>query len=113
SGACNYDIGVADTSGNIKTHVGSTANQTFGSSGAHTISWTGGSTTLQPGKYYVALTTNCTANTAVLSGDGSAASVTFQNAGTASITAGGALTSFTPPSDSLSRGATLPRTGVR
>lgn len=113
SGACNYDLGIADTGGNIKMHIGSTANQTFGSSGAHTVSWTGGSTTLQPGKYYVALTTSCTANTGVLSGDGSAASVTFQNAGTASITAGGSLTSFTAPSDSWSWGATVPAIVVR
>jgi hypothetical protein len=114
SGSCNYDIGIADTSGNIKVHIGSTANQTFGSSGAHTISWSGGgSTTFQPGKYYVAFTTSCTANAAVLSGDGSAASVTFQNAGTASITAGGSLTSFTAPSDSWSWGATVPAVVVR
>lgn len=113
SGACNYDLGIADTNGNIKMHIGSTANQTFGSSGAHTVSWTGGSTTLQPGKYYVALTTSCTASAAVLSGDGSAASVTFQNAGTASITAGGSLTSFTAPSDSWSWGATVPAIVVR
>jgi hypothetical protein len=113
SGSCNYDIGIADTSGAIKAHIGSTANQTFGSSGAHTIAWAGGAVTLQPGKYYVALTTSCTANLAVLSGDGSAASVTFQNAGTASITAGGTLTSFTPPSDSWSWGATVPAIVVR
>lgn len=113
SGSCNYDLGIADTGGNIKMHLGSTANQTFGSSGSHTVSWTGGSATLQPGKYYVALTTSCTANTAVLSGDGSAASVTFQNAGTASITAGGSLTSFTAPSDSWSWGATVPAIVVR
>lgn len=53
SGACNYDIGIADTSGNIKLHIGSTVNQTFGSSGAHTVSWSGGgSTTLQPGEQH-------------------------------------------------------------
>jgi len=113
SGACNYDLGIADTSGSIKAHIGSTANQTFGSSGSHTVSWTGGSTALQPGKYYVAVTTSCTANTAVLSGDGSAASVTFQNAGTAGITAGGSLTSFTAPADSWSWGATVPAIVVR
>jgi hypothetical protein len=114
SGSCNYDIGIADTSGNIKLHIGSTANQTFGSSGAHTVTWSGGgSTTLQPGKYYVAFSTSCTANSAVLSGDGSAASVTFQNAGIASITAGGSLTSFTPPSDAWSWGATVPAIVVR
>jgi hypothetical protein len=113
SGACNYDLGIADTSGAIKAHVGSTANQTFGSSGSHTVNWTGGSTTLQPGKYYVAFTTSCTANTAVLSGDGSAAAVTFQNAGTAGITAGGSLSSFTAPSDAWSWGATVPAIVVR
>ncbi|HEY4053529.1 MAG TPA: hypothetical protein VGL74_07300 [Terriglobales bacterium] len=113
SGACNYDIGLADTSGNIKAHIGATANQTFGSSGSHSVSWTGGSTTLQPGKYYVAFTTNCTANAAALSGDGSAASVTFQNGATVGVTAGGALTPFTPPSDSWSWGATVPAIVVR
>jgi hypothetical protein len=113
SGACNYDVGIADTSGAIKMHIGSTANQTFGSSGSHTVTWTGGSATLQPGKYYVAFSTSCTANTAVLSGDGSAASVTFQNGGTASITAGGSLTSFTPPAESWSWRATVPAIVVR
>jgi hypothetical protein len=113
SGACNYDLGIADNGGNIKLHIGSTANQIFGSSGAHTVNWSGGSSTLQPGKYYVAFTTSCTANTAVLSGDGSAASVTFQNAGTASITAGGSLTSFTAPADSWSWAATVPAIVVR
>lgn len=113
SGSCNYDIGIADTSGNIRAHAGATANQTFGSGGSHTVNWSGGSVTLQPGKYYVAFTTNCTANTAVLSGDGSAASVTFQNAGTAGITVGGSLTSFTPPADSWSWGATVPAIVVR
>jgi len=113
SGACNYDIGLADTSGTIKAHIGATANQTFGSSGSHTVNWTGGSATLQPGKYYVAFTTSCTANTAALSGDGSAASVTFQNGGTAGIAAGGALTSFTGPADSWSWGATVPAIVVR
>jgi len=113
SGACNYDIGLADTAGTIKAHIGATANQTFGSSGAHSVSWTGGSTSLQPGKYYVAFTTSCTANAAVISGDGSAASVTFQNAGSASITAGGSLTSFTPPGDAWSWGATVPALVVR
>jgi hypothetical protein len=113
SGACNYDIGLADTSGNIKAHIGATANQTFGSGGSHSVSWTGGSTSLQPGKYYVAFTTSCTANAAALSGDGSAASVTFQNGATAGVTAGGALTPFTPPSDSWSWGATVPAIVVR
>jgi hypothetical protein len=113
SGACNYDLGIADSGGNIKAHIGSTANQTFGSSGSHSVNWTGGSTTLQPGKYYIAFTTSCTANTASLSGDGSASSVTFLNGQTASITGGGSLTSFTPPSDSWSWGATLPAIVVK
>src|SRR5205823_3270340 len=113
SGACNYDIGIATTTGTIKARIGTTANQTFGSLGSHTVNWTGGSTMLQPGKYYVALTTSCTAGTAALSGDGSAAAVTFQNAGTAGITAGGALTSFTAPADTWSWGATVPAIVVR
>ena len=44
-------------------------------SGAHTVSWTGGSVTLQPGRYYLALTASATTGTAVIFGD--SAGVTF------------------------------------
>ena len=112
--ANNYDIGIADTTGAIKARTGTLAGTTFSAAtGARLQNWSGGAVTLQPGKYYVALTTSCTTSCAVLSGDGSAAAVTFLNGSTAAVTAGGALTSFTPPADLWSWAGTVPAIVVR
>jgi hypothetical protein len=97
-----YDIGVLNSSGNIVAHIGSTAGTTFApSTGYKTLSWTA-SATLQPGKYYLAITSNCTSACAQIYG-GSAAGFTFLggSSGTAeSVTAGGTLNNgITIPAD--------------
>ncbi len=67
-----YDIGVLNSSGAIVAHIGSTAGTTFApSTGWKTLSWTA-SATLQPGKYYLAITSSCTSTCAQLYGGSSA-----------------------------------------
>jgi hypothetical protein len=97
-----YDIGVLNSSGNVVAHIGSTAGTAFSAStGYKTLSWTT-SATLQPGKYYLAITSNCTSSCAQIYG-GSAAGFTFLggSSGTAeSVTAGGTLNNgITIPAD--------------
>ena len=81
--------------------------------GAHTVAWTGGSVTLQPGRYYLALTSSGTSSTAVLYGD--SAGVTFaggtgtSNVGNVSVSSGGTLpSSVTCPTDSVQVAALIP-----
>ncbi|MGO9680300.1 MAG: hypothetical protein ACLPW4_23910, partial [Candidatus Sulfotelmatobacter sp.] len=88
-----YDIGVLNGSGNIVAHIGNTAGTTFApSTGWKTLSWTA-SAILQPGKYYLAITSSCTSSCAQIYG-GSSAGFTFLggSSGTAEgVTAGGTL----------------------
>ena len=88
-----YDIGVLNSSGNIVAHIGNTAGTTFAAStGWKTLSWAA-SATLQPGKYYLAITSSCTSSCAQVYG-GSSAGFTFVggSSGTAeTVTAGGTL----------------------
>jgi hypothetical protein len=88
--------------------VGATAGSTFATAGSHTLSWTQGTTALQPGKYYVVLTTNCASGCATVTSGGSSGDITFQNATTAGTTSGGALAAFTAPTDVWSWGANIP-----
>jgi hypothetical protein len=97
-----YDIGVLNSAGNVVAHIGSTAGTTFApSTGYKTLSWTA-SATLQPGKYYLAITSSCTSACAQVYG-GSSAGFTFLggSSGTAeSVTAGGTLNNgITIPAD--------------
>jgi hypothetical protein len=97
-----YDIGVLNSSGNIVAHIGNTAGTTFAAStGWKTLSWAA-SVTLQPGKYYLAITSSCTSSCAQLYG-GSSAGFTFLggSSGTSeSVTAGGTLNNgITIPAD--------------
>jgi hypothetical protein len=112
-----YDLGIySGTSGGtctLQAHTGSVAGSTAMTSGAHTVSWTGGSVTLQPGRYYLALTASATSSTAVLYGD--SAGVTFaggtgtSNVGNVSITSGGTLpATATCPTDSVQVAALIP-----
>jgi hypothetical protein len=82
-------------------------------SGAHTVSWTGGSVTLQPGRYYLALTASAASGAAVLYGD--SAGVTFaggtgaSSVGNVSVSSGGTLpSSVTCPTDSVQVAALIP-----
>jgi hypothetical protein len=104
-----YDIGIYNTSGTLVAHIGSTAGTTFApSTGFKTVSWTGGSTYLLPGKYYLATTTSCSASCAAIAGGTSASGFTFYNNTSVSVTAGGTLNAISAPADSPSVAATIP-----
>ncbi len=108
--ANTYDIGIySGTSGGSCTqvaHLGSTAGTTFAPTAAtwKTASWTGGSVTLQPGRYYLAYTTSCTSSCAAMGGDSGGFTFAGNSGGAssnASVTTGGTLpTSVTCPTDS-------------
>jgi len=70
-----YDLGIFSGSSagtcTLVTHTGSIAGSTSMTAGWHTVSWTGGSVTLQPGRYYLALTSSGTSSLASLYGDNS------------------------------------------
>ncbi|PYX45449.1 MAG: hypothetical protein DMG79_19260, partial [Acidobacteria bacterium] len=115
--ATTYDLGIySGTSGGtctLQAHTGSVAGSTATTSGAHTVNWTGGSVTLQPGRYYLALTASATTSTAVLYGD--SAGVTFavgtgaSSVGNVSVGCGGTLPgSVTCPTDSVQVAALIP-----
>jgi hypothetical protein len=98
-----YDLGIYNSSGTLKAHTGAIAATTSMTAGAHSVGWSGTTPiTLQPGKYYLAITTNCTLSCATLSGDGSSAVVTFLSAGTVTTsgTQGTLDATITPPADS-------------
>jgi hypothetical protein len=112
-----YDLGIySGTSAGTCTlvaHTGAIAGSTAMTSGAHTVSWTGGSATLQPGRSYLALTASATTGTAVLYGD--SAGVTFaggtgaSSVGNVSISSGGTLpATATCPTDSVQFAALIP-----
>jgi hypothetical protein len=98
-----YDLGIYNGTGTLVAHTGAIAASTAMTAGAHSVNWTGTNPkTLQPAKYYLAITTSCTTACATLSGDGSSAVVTFQSAGlvTTSGTQGTLDSSITAPADS-------------
>ena len=105
-----YDIGVLNSSGNLVAHIGNTAGTTFAASmGWKSLNWTA-SATLQPGKYYLAITSSCTSTCAQIYG-GSTAGFSFLGgpSGTAeSVTAGGTLNSgITIPGDNPTEQTTV------
>jgi hypothetical protein len=115
--ATTYDLGIySGTSGGtctLQAHTGSIAGSTAMTSGAHTVSWTGGSVTLQPGRYYLALTASATTSTAVMYGD--SAGVTFaggtgaSSVGNVAVSSGGTLpATATCPTDSVQVAALIP-----
>jgi hypothetical protein len=98
--AATYDLGIySGTSGGTCTlvaHTGPIAGSTaMNPTGWHTVNWTGGSVTLNPGRYYLAITSSSTSATAILAGD--SAGFTFAggagagSVGNASVTSGGTL----------------------
>jgi trimeric autotransporter adhesin len=99
--ANKYDIGIFDNSGALIVDLGAKAGTTFApSKGFKTLKWAQGSAKLSAGRYYLGLTTNCTANCALLAG---AAYVSFAANVSAGASSGGALaTSVTPPADTWS-----------
>jgi len=97
----NYDIGLYSNSGSLVAHLGATTGTAFASStGWKTLPWAAGAT-LQPGRYYLLITTNCSSSCATLAGGPTGGGLTFNANNTFSITTGGSLpASITPPSDS-------------
>jgi hypothetical protein len=110
--ANSYDIGIYDSSGNLRVHTGSKAGTTFAPAvGAYTLAWAS-SATLQPGRYYLAITTNCTASCAALAGD-NASAVTFLSKAAVSVTTGGTLNGpITPPADAWNFASYVPAWAV-
>jgi hypothetical protein len=100
-----YDIGIYQGASGITdsqvTHIGSTAGTTFApSTGWKTLSWTGAAT-LQPGRYYLAITSSCTSSCAQLGSGSTTTGLTFDFNNSLGITTGGTLpSSITGPSDS-------------
>jgi hypothetical protein len=104
-----YDISIYDNSGNLKVHTGPMAGSTAMSpTGAHTAQWVGGAA-LQPGRYYLAITSSCTASCALMVAmDGNG--ITFLSNYQINVSAGGTLNgNMTPPADSFAFGSYLPR----
>jgi hypothetical protein len=108
TGSCTYDIGILNTSGNIaasgNAHLGNTTASAggFTSTGWHTTALVG-SSTLQPGKYYIALTASLTSGCAAL---GAASVPTFISNTAETVSSGGTLNNgITIPSDSVAVGA--------
>src|SRR5580658_1273223 len=105
---CTYDIGIFNTAGNIaasgNAHLGNTTASAggFTSTGWHTTALVG-SSTLQPGKYYIALTASLTSGCAAL---GAASVPTFISNTAETVSSGGTLNNgITIPSDSVAVGA--------
>ncbi len=108
-----YDIGLYSASGALVAHLGSTAGTSFAAStGWKTVSWASGAT-IKPGKYYLAITTNCTASCAVLIGSSTGVGFTFAGAVQESVTTGGTLpATITIPSDAFTA-TTIPTWSVQ
>jgi hypothetical protein len=82
-----------NSSGSVVAHIGATAGTTFAANtGWKTLNWTA-SATLQPGKYYLAITSSCTTACAQVYGGGSTGFNFLGGASGASVsvTAGGTL----------------------
>jgi fibronectin-binding autotransporter adhesin len=102
--ANTYDIGIFNNAGTLVVDLGATAGTTFAPSTAfNTMGWAQGSKTLAAGRYYLALTTNCSATCAALGATPNFVSFAVNAPGGASI--GGALPSATTlPADAWSTG---------
>lgn len=104
SSSNTYDIGIYQgTSGGTDTllaHVGSTAGTTFAPSiGWKTLNWTA-STTLQPGRYYLAVTSSCITSCAQIGSGSTNTGFTFDFNNALGISSGGTLpASITGPTD--------------
>ena len=111
--ANTYDIGLYNSTGSLVAHLGSLAGTAFAAStGWKTVSWTAAATVRQ-GKYYLAITTSCTASCAALIGSSSGVGFTFAGAVQESVTAGGTLpATITAPGDSYTA-TTIPTWAVQ
>jgi hypothetical protein len=106
--ANSYDIGLYDSTGALRAHIGTTPGTTFSpSTGWKTLNWTA-SATLAPGKYYVAFTTSCTASCAQMAADNNVSSFTYYSNSLVSIAAGGTLSAISAPTDTPNAGTSIP-----
>ncbi|HEX3819132.1 MAG TPA: hypothetical protein VHW45_02310 [Candidatus Sulfotelmatobacter sp.] len=99
-----------NSAGTVVVHIGPTAGSTLMTTGDHLVSWVEGSTTLQPGKYYLVLTSSCTSSCAKLFGAQGA--LNFLENVSVAVTSGGTVKSITPPADSYSWNGTTPAWSV-
>ena len=104
NGANKYNIGIYNYSGNLLAQIGATAGTTFAPSAAfHSLAWSKGATTLQPGRYYIAFTTDCTSKCAAIGA--TATYVSFAIASSGGASSGGALpATLTAPADNWAVG---------
>jgi trimeric autotransporter adhesin len=102
--ANNYDLGIFSNTGTLLVNLGPTPGTTFApSKGFRTLNWVQGSTSLPAGRYYLALTTNCSATCSKLGG--SPSFVSFAVNVSAGSSKGGTLpASITPPAGNWSAG---------
>ena len=109
----NYDIGLYNSSGALVAHIGTTAGTGFAAAtGWKTLSWAA-SATIKQGKYYLAITTNCTSSCAQLIGSSTGVGFTFAGAVQESVTSGGTLpNTITIPSDSYTA-TTIPTWSIQ
>ena len=107
-----YDIGIYDNNGNLRVHTGRVAGSTAMTSGVHSVRWTAVAT-LQPGRYYLAITSSCTARCeqmAAMDENGT----TFVSNYPIGVSSGGMLNErITPPGDTFSFESTIPAWIVR
>lgn len=102
--ANNYDIGIFNNSGNIVVDLGPTPGTTLAAAkGFQTLSWVQGATALPAGRYYLAITTNCSKTCAVFAAG--TTYVSYAVSAPAGASQGGALpASLTPPGDAWNAG---------
>lgn len=110
-----YDLGLYNSSGTLVAHLGATAGTTFASSATvFSLNWTGGPFTLSAGKYYVALTTNCSTTCAKLFSGPTQFTFASAVSPTGGGTSGGALNaSITAPADAFSGAGGIPSLVIR
>jgi hypothetical protein len=102
-----YDMGVYDASGNLRAHTGPIAGSTAMSAGVHTVPWRR-SAMLQPGRYYLAITSTCTASCGQIAATNENG-ITFLSDYQINVSIGGTLNEkFTPPEDMFSFKSTIP-----
>ncbi len=113
SSSCTYDLGLINTSGNIVVHTGNQTASTLGmnATGWHSFNWSN-SGTIQPGKYYVAITASATSGCATLGGSSSGSFFTFAGNQPETVSTAGTLNNgMTVPADSYTA-STIPALSI-
>jgi hypothetical protein len=110
-----YNFGIYDNNGNLVVQIGATAGSAFptpSTANDKTFAWTSANTALAPGRYYLAITTNCSTSCIVISGTAATPSFLAADAslGTTLAVLPGTIT---PPADVWATPGTLPTFVVR